>query len=127
MGEKFREFKYLRGGEETINPKITAHQVELAQVEAEIEKLLDTLTGANATLLAYANKKIEELDSRRQKLSKAIADLTVETMSPKQIELLSGYLDDWDNISFDDKRKAADGLISSISATSDCVKIEWKI
>ena len=127
MGEKFREFKYLRGGEETINPKITAHQVELAQVEAEIEKLLDTLTGANATLLAYANKKIEELDSRRQKLSKAIADLTVETMSPKQIELLSGYLDDWDNISFDDKRKAADGLISSISATSDYVKIEWKI
>lgn len=113
--------------EETINPKITAHQVELAQVEAEIEKLLDTLTGANATLLAYANKKIEELDSRRQKLSKAIADLTVETMSPKQVELLSGYLDGWDNISFDDKRKAADGLISSISATSDCVKIEWKI
>ena len=53
--------------------------------------------------------------------------MTVETMSPKQIELLSGYLDDWDNISFDDKRTAADCLISSISATSDCVKIEWKI
>lgn len=40
---------------------------------------------------------------------------------------LSGYLDDWENISFEDKRKAADGLISSISATSDYVKIEWKI
>ena len=76
---------------------------------------------------SYANKKIEELDTRRQTLSKAIADLTVETMSPKQIELLSGYLDDWDNISFDDKRTAVDCLISSISATSDCVKIEWKI
>ena len=37
--------------------------MELAQVEAEIEKLLDTLTGANATLLAYANKKIEDLDN----------------------------------------------------------------
>ena len=31
------------------------------------------------------------------------------------------------DISFEDKRKAADGLISSISATSDYVKIEWKI
>ena len=31
------------------------------------------------------------------------------------------------HISFEDKRKAADGLISSISATSDYVKIEWKI
>ena len=127
MGEKFREFKLLRGGEEKANPKITAYQVELAQVEAEIEKLLDTLTRANATLLAYANKKIEDLDNRRKTLSKAIADLSVETLSSQQIELLSGYLDDWENISFEDKRKAADGLISSISATSDYVKIEWKI
>ena len=127
MGEKFREFKLLRGGEEKANPKITAYQVELAQVEAEIEKLLDTLTGANATLLAYANKKIEDLDNRRKTLSKAIADLSVETLSSQQIELLSGYLDDWEHISFEDKRKAADGLISSISATSDYVKIEWKI
>ena len=29
MGEKFREFKLLRGGEEKANPKITAYQVEL--------------------------------------------------------------------------------------------------
>lgn len=119
--------RLLRGGEEKANPKITAYQVDLAQVEAEIEKLLDTLTGANATLLAYANKKIEDLDNRRKTLSKAIADLSVETLSSQQIELLSGYLDDWENISFEDKRKAADGLISSISATSDYVKIEWKI
>ena len=127
MGEKFREFKLLRGGEGKVNPKITAYQVELAQVEAEIEKLLDTLTGANATLLAYANKKIEDLDNRRKTLSKAIADLSVETLSSQQIELLSGYLDDWEHISFEDKRKAADSLISSISATSNYVKIEWKI
>ena len=37
------------------------------------------------------------------------------------------YPDDWENISFEDKRKATDGLISSISATSEYVKIEWKI
>lgn len=122
MGEKFREFKLLRGGEEKANPKITAYQVE-----AEIEKPLDTLTRVNATLLVYTNKKIEDLDNRRKTLSKAIADLSVETLSSQQIELLFGYLDDWENISFEDKRKAADGLISSISATSDYVKIEWKI
>ena len=85
MGEKFREFKLLRGGEGKVNPKITAYQVELAQVEAEIEKLLDTLTGANATLLAYANKKIEDLDNRRKTLSKAIADLSVETLSSQRL------------------------------------------
>ncbi|HBG3301122.1 TPA: zinc ribbon domain-containing protein, partial [Clostridioides difficile] len=127
MQEKFKDFQILHGREEKVNPKLTAYQVELAQVEAEIEKLLDTLTGANATLLAYANKKIEELDTRRQTISKAIAELSVETISPQQIKKLSYYLDNWDSIDFDDKRKAADGLISTIKATSDHVQIEWKI
>ena len=75
----------------------------------------------------YANKKIEELDTRRQTISKAIAELSVETISPQQIKKLSYYLDNWDSIDFDDKRKAADGLISTIKATSDRVQIEWKI
>ena len=127
MQEKFKDFQILHIKEEKVNPKLTAYQVELAQVEAEIEKLLDTLTGANATLLAYANKKIEELDTRRQTISKAIADLNVETISPQQIKKLSYYLDNWESIDFDDKRKAADGLISTIKATSDRVQIEWKI
>ena len=30
MGEKFRDFKHLRGGGEKANPKLTAYQVELA-------------------------------------------------------------------------------------------------
>lgn len=77
--------------------------------------------------LAYANKKIEELDTRRQTISKAIAELSVEIISPQQIKKLSYYLDNWDSIDFDDKRKAADGLISTIKATSDRVQIEWKI
>lgn len=127
MGEKFRKFKLLRGGEGKVNPRITTYQMELAQVEAEIEKLLDTLTRTNATLLAYANKKIEDLDNRRKTQSKTIANLSVETLSSQQLELLSVYLDNWENISFEDKRKSANGLISLISATSDYIKIEWKI
>ena len=44
-------------------------------MEDEIEKLLNTLTGANAVLLSYANGKIEELDANRQRLIKEIAAL----------------------------------------------------
>ena len=44
MQEMFKDFQILHGREEKVNPKLTAYQVELAQVEAEIEKLLDTLT-----------------------------------------------------------------------------------
>ena len=90
MQEKFKDFQILHGREEKVNPKLTAYQVELAQVEAEIEKLLDTLTGANATLLAYANKKIEELDTRRQTISKEIAEMSD---FPLYLNTVAGGLD----------------------------------
>ena len=77
--------------------------------------------------MPYANKKIEELDTRRQTISKAIGELSVETMSPQKEQELSYYLDLCDSIEFDYKRKAADCLIISIKATSDHVKVEWKI
>lgn len=62
MVKKFNAFHTLpKGNPAKANPKLTARDVELAQVNAEIETLLDSLAGANATLLSYANGKIETL------------------------------------------------------------------
>lgn len=127
MVKKLSEFQTLTAKRETVNPKLTALNMELARVEDEIEKLLNTLTGANAVLLSYANSKIEELDTRRQTLTKEIAALSAETMSPEQIERLSVYLNQWEEIDFEDRRQVADGLISQIRATDEHVSIEWKI
>ena len=128
MVKKLAAFQTLTGGNPAkANPKLTALNVELAQVESEIEKLLNTLTGANAVLLSYANGKIEELDARRQTLAKAIADMSAEAVSPEHMKRISGYLNDWDNIGFEDRRLVVDGLISNIKATSENVQIEWKI
>lgn len=68
---------------EKANPKLTALKVELAKVESEVEKLLDTLSGANQTLLSYANEKIEALAPERQSLAKKIAGLSAEVVSPE--------------------------------------------
>ena len=84
------------------NPKLTALQVELAQVQHEIETLIDTLTGANPVLLSYVNSKIEELDERKQKLVKKSTELSVETVSPEQVKEISAYLDTWDEVDFED-------------------------
>ncbi|MCL2409545.1 MAG: recombinase family protein, partial [Oscillospiraceae bacterium] len=128
MCQKMAEFQTLTGGNPTkANPKLTALNVELLQVEAEIEKLLDTLSGANPTLLSYANTKIEELDTKRQSLSKAIADVSAEAVSPEHIKRISGYLQDWDNISFEDRRLVVDGMISHIQATGENLQIAWKL
>ena len=77
--------------------------------------------------LSYANKKIEALDGERQSLAKKIADLSAEVVSPERINRISDYLNDWDNVSFDDRRQVVDGLINIIRATDENVDIEWKI
>ena len=128
MRRKMAQFKTLtKGNPAKGNPKLTALNVALAQVEAEIEKLINTLMGANQTLMTYANSKIEELDAQRQSLMKQIADLTAEAVSPAQMERITDFLDDWDNVSFEDRRLVADGMISTIRATSESIQIEWKI
>lgn len=128
MVKKMREFQTLRGGKvEGYNPKLTAARAKLAKIEGEIEKLIDTLTGANPLLLQYANSRIEELDTERQKQLKLVADLTANSVSSSQIESISGYLENWDEVSFDDKRRVVDTLISKIEATSTERVIHWKI
>ena len=36
----------------------------------------------------------------------------MEAISPEQVSQISGYLDTWENVSFDDKRRVVDFVIS---------------
>ena len=78
-------------------------------------------------LLSYVNVKIAELDGRKQKLVKQIAELTTGAISLDQIVQISDYFDDWDSVAFDDKRRVVDLMIATIAATSDSLNITWKI
>lgn len=129
MVKKLASYKTLTGKKKAskVNPKIAALQVELIRVNEEIEKLVDSLTGANNVLLSYVNVKIAELDGRKQGLVKQIAELTTEAISPEQVVQISDYLDDWDSVAFDDKRRVVDLMITTIAATSDSLNITWKI
>ena len=79
MQEKFKDFQILHGREEKVNPKLTAYQVELAQVEAEIEKLLDKIrsTGRGGIsadddlAVEKLKKKLEGMESQ-QTMMKAV-------------------------------------------------------
>ena len=128
MVKKMRKFHTLKGGkEQSYNPKLTAARVALAKTESEIEKLLDTLSGANPLLLQYANNRIEELDAERQKQLKLVADLTANSVSSSQVDSITGYLSHWEDVSFDDRRRVLDTLVSKVEATRTELAIEWKI
>ena len=51
----------------------------------------------------------------------------MEAISPEQVSQISGYLDTWDSVSFDDKRQVVDLMITTVAATSDSLNITWKI
>jgi len=130
MTKRIASFHALSDGNHSVaktNPKLTALNVELLQTEAEIEALINTLSGASPTLLAYANTKIEQLDAKHQSISQAIANLNINTPSSKHLATITNHLDNWDNASFDDRRIAINGLIDRIDATSESVQVEWKI
>lgn len=129
MVKKLADFKTLTGRKKAakISPKLTAKRLELAQVESEIEKLLDTLVGASLVLVSYANGRIEELDAKRQAAANEIAKLSADAVPMERMESISNYLNDWANVSFEDKRQVVDALITVIRATNEKVEIEWKI
>lgn len=128
MLKKMAEFKTLTGDNPSkTNPKLTTLNIKLLQVESEIEKLINTLIGANPTLLSYANTKIEELDAKRQVLIQSIASLNTQSISPQHIKSISDHLDNWNDARFDDKRSVVDSLIVRIMATSESLRIEWRV
>ena len=77
--------------------------------------------------MSFKNVKIAELDGRKQELLAKIAELTVEAISPEQVSQISGYLNTWDSVSFDDKRRVVDLMIATVAATNDSLNITWKI
>lgn len=128
MVKKMRELQALAGSKaEGYHPKLTAARDELVRIEGEIAKLIDTLSGANPLLLQYANSRIEELDAERQKQLKLVADLTANSVSTSQLDRITDDLDNWDEVSFDGKRRVVDTLISRIEVTGTELAIHWKI
>ena len=85
------------------------------------------MSGANPLLLQYANTRIEELDAERQRQMKLVADLTANSVSESQVDKITNYLNNWNDVDFDDKRRVLDTLVSKISATSEHISIEWKL
>lgn len=126
MREKLSQFDKLRKKKaDEPNPELTAAKAKQAQIENEIESLMNKMSGADDILSRYIGERIKALDGEKQELVKRVSELQTRT----QIDYaeIDNHLTMWDELSFDDKRQTVDQLIRVIYATSDSVKIEWRI
>jgi DNA invertase Pin-like site-specific DNA recombinase len=126
MRSKLAEFKSLsKTSRNRANPAATAAQVELEKISGEISTLMGKLNEANETMFRYISTRIEELDVRKRRLETELAELMKERSV--NFETLTRHTENWDVLSFDDRRAAVDQLIKVIHATSEKVAIEWRI
>ena len=126
MLKKLAQFKALRKRKGNIlNPELTTLNVQLAQVEDEISSLMNRMASADDVLFRYISERVRELDGKKQELMKRISELKLHKEA--DYTEISNHLTMWEELSFDDKRQTVDQLIRVIYATSDSIKIEWRI
>lgn len=107
-----------------------AHEIgaKLAAVTEEIEKLMEKVPDADTTLMAYINRRIAILDAQAHAYRKEWESLPPLAGNEKNtFRRLTGYMDFWDTLSFDDKRNVLETLVFVIKATENDVEIQWKI
>jgi len=126
MRKKLAQFKKLRKHKNSeINPELTTLNIELMRIETEIGTLMERLAVADDVMYQYISGRVSELSGKKQELAKKILELKVSKEA--DYTEIQNHVTCWDELSFEDKRRTVDQLIKVIHATSDTIKIEWRI
>ncbi len=124
---KLSEFKTLsQKKKKQINPKINKNKIRMSEIENEINDLLSKVVGANAVLMQYINERVESLDTEQKKLQEENISLTCN-QDKQNFDVISSHVQDWDNISFEDKQSVVNALIKVIHIADGKIEIMWNI
>ena len=125
--KKLSEFKTLsQKRKKQISPKINENKIRMTEIENEINDLLSKVVGANAVLMQYINERVESLDAERKKLQEENISLTCN-QDKQNFDVISSHVQDWDNVSFEDKQSVVDTLIKVIHIADGNIEITWNI
>ena len=125
--EKISAFKTLSNYERNKeNPRVKENEIKLIQIDNEINDLLTKVTGANNILMDYINKKVEELDLKRQRLQQENISIR-QSVKMDKMNKVYNHVEDWKKTSFEDKQSVLDILVKVIHIKSGEIDITWNI
>ncbi len=128
MLRKLGEFNELSYQEKQGDPiELTKLKLRAEEIDKEIASLIDKIISANEATMEYINKRVEILDEEKKELKEKIAQLSAEMYDRKNIGVISGYMNRWEEISIEDKLTVVHTLIESIKVGQGNVQIAWKI
>lgn len=109
------------------NPKRKKIRSRLDETEREIDALMKKLASADDVLTNYINLRVNALDSKRQLLIKELKGAeNSDTPEVLDKNKLKEFVDNWEEISFEEKKMVADALITVVKVTESNTKILWK-
>lgn len=97
----------------------------LIKVQDEISTLMSRLSASEYAVFQYVSHRITALDEKKRDLTDAIA--RISRKSERSSPMLDPLSVPWTSLSFPDKRRVCDLLISSIHVTAQEVTIRWRI
>lgn len=109
--------------------KLIELSAEKEKVQTEIDNLVDTLTTTqNQTTILYIDRKINQLDSKKNEIEMQIETVRREQQNAQNVhEQLKDVMSKWNYLSFDDKRSVTMLLIHKIKVFKDHVEIIWNV
>ncbi|MEY8418530.1 recombinase family protein [Oscillospiraceae bacterium 44-5] len=126
MRKKLAEFNTLtKQKQESCDLQTIKLKTRIEVIDQEIGSLLDKIPLVNGTVMEYINNRITVLDTEKKELYAEIVRLTEG--KEYRLKKITGYLDNWEEISMGDKLTVVDSLIESIYASQEKIKINWKI
>ena len=124
---KLAEFEGLNEQNATqTNPRLNENKIRLAQIDKEIDDLVEKVSGANGVLMRYINEKVEQLDAERRALSEENLSMTVN-QSSDTLNMIFNHVSTWEETSFEDKQKVLDAFVKVIKIANGNIEMTWNI
>lgn len=127
--KKLEMFSSLSAPKEIrINPEIAELNIKIAQLEQEIEKTTSKALEATGTLIKYLSDRVTELDAQKKICLSRLNRLEQSaTVNECNIDKLTDYISQWEDLTLEDKIIVVDVLIDKIKLSESEMTIIWKI
>ena len=123
--KELQDIEYNRAKKDT--DKQNKINIQIIEIDNKINNLLEQIADGNDTIKKYANKMINDLDKQKQDLLEQLKkeELAINKNSKISMKDIIVKLEDFDNLSFDEKKHICRYFISKILITNTKVKIIW--
>lgn len=110
----------------TNDIEINKIKLQILEIDNQIENLITQMAQANNITMKYINERITQLDKAKNTLIEEMKKLTINNSNAQPVEEVLNYIDKWNELSIEEKKKICGFFINKVSVTDDSIDIDWK-